>query len=349
MQQQTVLDILSGRKRGAAASLFRAGLRALSLPYAGAMRCRRWAYRKGLKKSYAAGVPVICVGNITTGGTGKTPMVAWVVQKLGSQGRTPAILTRGYRAVDGKSDEAELLSQLTDARVVINPDRVAGARQAVDAGADVLVMDDGYQHCRLRRDLDIVLIDATNPFGFNACLPRGLMREPLSALRNARAIVITRSDVLNDSQLEVLRKDLRRYAPAALICLAVHKPVAWISPTGQRESAEYLNGRKVFAFCGLGNPQAFFSTVALQGAALVGQVGLDDHTPYDPSLADRIQQQARQAGAEILVTTQKDYVKISPQDWSMDLWQLAVEMDVVYGGDDLMKLVAGVASDKAEG
>ncbi|MCY2924491.1 MAG: tetraacyldisaccharide 4'-kinase, partial [Planctomycetota bacterium] len=133
----------------------------LGAPYAGAVRLRRWAYRKGLLHSHKAGVPVVCVGNLTAGGTGKTPMVAWVVKHLREQGRRPAILTRGYKAHRGISDEAELLKAVTGADVVVQADRVAGAAGAIAAGADVCVMDDGYQHLRLRRDFSIVLLDAT--------------------------------------------------------------------------------------------------------------------------------------------------------------------------------------------
>ena len=182
-------EIMSGRRRGAGASLLRAALATVAGPYAGTMWLRRWMYRRALLPSRRAKVPVICIGNITTGGTGKTPMVAWVVGRLKAAGCNPAILTRGYRPAAGQSDEAELLKHLCDAPVVINGDRPAGAAQAVAGGADVLVMDDGFQHRRLRRDMDVVLIDATNPFGYGHCLPRGLLREGPSALRYPRESV----------------------------------------------------------------------------------------------------------------------------------------------------------------
>ena len=177
MNEQKVRDILSGRQTGPVAALLRATLSAASVPYAAAMRVRRDAYRRGVLASHAAGVPVICVGNVTTGGTGKTPMVAWVVRRLLENGFAPAILTRGYKSSAGQSDEAELLRRSLPASVpiVVNGNRLAGAQAARQQGANVLVMDDGFQHHRLRRDLDIVLIDATNPFGFGRCLPRGLL------------------------------------------------------------------------------------------------------------------------------------------------------------------------------
>ncbi|MFW6062423.1 MAG: tetraacyldisaccharide 4'-kinase, partial [Planctomycetota bacterium] len=222
MDQQSVIEIMSGQRSGAKARVTRGLLHAASMPYAVAMRARRRAYRAGLLGSVGVDVPVICVGNLTAGGTGKTPMVAWVIRELDAAGKTPAVLSRGYKAVDGQSDEAELLKAVCRVPVVMDPDRVAGARRAIEGGADVLVMDDGFQHRRLRRDLDIVLIDATNPFGFDHVLPRGLLREPPSALRYAGAVVVTRSDMISAEQLDALLERLAALAPGATLHTAVH-------------------------------------------------------------------------------------------------------------------------------
>ena len=323
--------------------MLRGALYAASGPCAGAMRLRRWAYRHGLMKSHAVGVPVICVGNITTGGTGKTPMVAWTVARLKDASKTPAVLTRGYKAGSGRSDEAELLKRLCGVQVVVNPDRAAGARQAVAAGANVLVMDDGFQHRRLRRDLDIVLIDATCPFGFGHCLPRGLLREPPSALKSAHAIVITRSDLADAGELRALRARLRRLAPGASIHLAVHRPVKLIAPDGEARKPDALEGEEAFAFCGLGNPEAFFETLDRLGAALRGRCALDDHVRYAPATVAALSEQARSAGAKVMVTTAKDAVKISASAFSLPLWQVVVEMDVIKGADELTRHVRAAA------
>ena len=343
MDQQTARDILSGRKRGVGASLLRGALYAASKPYAGAMRLRRWAYGCGLMKSRAAGVPVICVGNITTGGTGKTPMVAWTVARLKDASRTPAVLTRGYKAGGGRCDEAELLERLCGVRVVVNPDRPAGAQQAVAAGADVLVMDDGFQHRRLRRDLDIVLIDATCPFGFGHCLPRGLLREPPSALKSAHAVVITRSDLADAGELRALRARLGRLSPAASIHLAVHRPAKLIAPDGEAREPDALAGEEAFAFCGLGNPEAFFETLERLGAALRGRCALDDHVRYDPATVAALSERARSAGAKGMVTTAKDAVKIDASAFPLPLWQVVVEIDVVKGADELTRHIRAAA------
>jgi len=332
MNEQTARDILSGRRRGVAAWAMRTTLALGSLPYAALMRLRRWAYRKNLLPAAGAEAPVICIGNITTGGTGKTPMVAWVVEHLAAAGYAPAILTRGYKARAGRSDEAELLRALCPrAAVVVNADRLAGASQALAGGADVLVMDDGFQHRRLRRDLDIVLIDATCPFGFGKCLPRGLLREPLQALSDADALVVTRSDAVSGDDLDALEHRLRELAPRASLHRAVHEPTGLLDPTGQVAPTAALAGRKVLAFCGIGNPWHFFRTVTDLGAALVAREAFDDHVDYTDPILRALAGQAQACGAEILVTTQKDAVKLRAARLGRPIWALAVRIRLTAG------------------
>jgi tetraacyldisaccharide 4'-kinase len=310
------------------------------------MRLRRWAYNRGIFASHAAGVPVICVGNITTGGTGKTPMVKWVVDQLREMGKSPAILTRGYKSVNGKSDEAELLAQLTGACVVVNPDRVAGAKSAVKSGADVIVMDDGFQHLRLQRDLDIVLIDATDPFGHDACLPCGLLREPKTALRAAGAIVITRCENQSPEALKNLHEQLKKLAPESKIPIArsIHAPAAIIDHNGTPLPLDALTGRKVVAFCGLGNPGAFFATVENLGAEIAATKAFRDHTHYTHSHIKQLITKRRFTNAEILLTTQKDYVKLKnlPGIESEKIWQIAVEIKITTNRDELINKIATV-------
>jgi tetraacyldisaccharide 4'-kinase len=297
-------------------------------------------------------MPVICVGNLTTGGTGKTPMVVWVVRQLQRMGHRPAVLSRGYKAVAGHSDEAALLRRLCGVDVVVDADRLAGARQALQHGTDVLVMDDGFQHRRLRRTLDIVLIDATNPFGYGHCLPRGLLREPPSALRDAHAIVITRSDHLDEQNgsLTRLKARIGQLAPRASVHCAAHRPVAVIDETGARRPVEWLKGRRLLLFCGLGNPEAFRDTVAaLAGdspdAGVIGLEAFDDHHAYSQADADRLSALAARRGAGLL-TSEKDYAKIDPADerkdtprFSQPVWRLAVEMEVTEGAAELAELL----------
>ena len=336
MDRQKAMDIMSGRRSGPCASVVRVGLTLAAAPYSFAMRLRRRAYHRGLLNCRRADVPVISIGNITTGGTGKTPMVAWVVERLKEAGGKPAILIRGYKAVAGKGDEAELLRQLTDVPVIMNPDRVAGAAAAVAGGADAVVMDDGFQHLALRRDLDIVLIDATNPFGYGHCLPRGLLREPVSALTDADAVVITRSDEIETPQLGELRHRLGNLAPSASLHIAVHRPAGLIDQAGVELPSDSLRGRRVCALCGIGNPESFSRSLERLGADIVSMCVFDDHVAYTSAKINAIRNACRNGRAEMMVTTEKDYVKLEGVSLQAPLWRLAVVMDVVEGEQQLI-------------
>ena len=311
--------IISGR-RGLAPALARAALRGLSWPYAAATAARNACYAAGLLRQHRAGVPVVSVGNITVGGTGKTPLVAWVVARLVELGRRPAVLIRGYKAAAGVSDEARVLEglcnpsgQAVQVSLIVNPDRLAGARQAVAGGADVCVLDDGFQHRRLWRDLDMIALDATCPFGHEAVLPRGLLREPLTGLRRAGLIVITRCEQVSPDALQAIRRRLTDLAPQALVAESVMRPVGLLGPAGQSDPPAALHGKRVWAFCGLGNPAAFYATLRSLGADLAGQTTFDDHHAYTPRDLQRLASQARAAGAELLLTSAKDAVKLHGQ------------------------------------
>ncbi len=219
--------VLSGEERGLGAASLRA-LTAIAEPfYSLAMMGRNLVYDRGLLKIHPLPRPTISIGNLTTGGTGKTPVVRWLSEHLIARGLRPAVLLRGYRDdKTGGSDEANLLAEALGDRgiVVADRNRDAGARLAM-AGAqppDVFLLDDAFQHRRVARDFDLVLIDATQPFGYGHVLPRGLMREPLRGLRRADAIVITRSDQISAQQLDALQADLRQTCKLVPIYLARH-------------------------------------------------------------------------------------------------------------------------------
>jgi len=339
MDQRTAIEIMSGRRRGVGPAVLRAAGWVVSKGYGAAAWLRRRLYRAGVFGSHRAPVPVISVGNLTTGGTGKTPMVIWLVGWLKEAGMTPAILTRGYKAVEGKSDEAEMLWQATGAPVVVDPDRVGAARAAADGGADVLVLDDGFQHRRLKRDLDIVLIDATCPLGFGHCLPRGLLREPLSALRDADAVVITRADSIGAEELASLSRRLSAAAPDASLHTSGHAPTAVVIQAGRHLPPSALAGRRVVAFCGIGNPDSFFNMLAGAGADLAERIAFDDHVAYGPAELGRVNQALKDTGAEAAVTTAKDRVKIAPADLSAPLWTVRIEVRIRDGQDQLLEKV----------
>jgi tetraacyldisaccharide-1-P 4'-kinase len=215
--------LMSGEAQGVGPSVFRGIARVAEYFYAMATRHRNVLYDKGILPTYRMDVPVISIGNITAGGTGKTPFVRKLAAAMADRGCRPAILMRGYRrSAGGISDEQALLAeQLKDRNIPVHaePDRVAGARHVLAKHKEVntFILDDGFQHRRLARDVDIVLIDATNPFGHGHVHPRGLLREPLSGLARASCLIITRCEQVAAGQLEQIDSELRRYARSAPI------------------------------------------------------------------------------------------------------------------------------------
>ena len=312
-------------------SVVRPGLWLGSRVYGDLMAWRRFNYRCGWTKSFAVDVPVISVGNLTTGGTGKTPMVAWIIRELQAQGARPAVVTRGYKAREGKSDEAEMLSASCGCPVIVNADRVAGAKTAVIAGANVVVLDDGFQHCRLRRDVDVVLIDATNPFGYDNVLPRGMMRERPQALKDAHFVIITRCDQVPAEELRRIRRKVVRCNRKAEILCAVHRPKVLVDPQGEELDPTELLGKRVLGFCGVGNPESFFTTLRDSGTELVGRIAYDDHAAYSEQTVEQVNQLARDVDAEWLITTEKDGVKLAGLNFQRPLWQLQVQMHLTQG------------------
>ncbi|MEM9644511.1 MAG: tetraacyldisaccharide 4'-kinase, partial [Planctomycetota bacterium] len=204
---------MSGQKRGWMGTCVRAGLRIAAIPYGWAVCLRNRQYDRGSKPVHRCGVPVISVGNLTTGGTGKTPIVCAIAERLRASDRRVALVSRGYgRGGADQNDEAEeLFARLPDVPHLQDPDRVESARIAVEElETELILMDDGFQHRRLHRDLDIVVIDATCPFGFGHVLPRGLLREPLSGIRRSDLIVISRCGLVAEATVQGILNRLAR-------------------------------------------------------------------------------------------------------------------------------------------
>ena len=265
-------DLISGRRRGAVAAMLRCGLRLAEVPYTWAVAWRNRRYDRGTAAVQRVGVPVVSVGNLTLGGTGKTPLVEWIARWIGSgdcpnfrlseNGTVPfaetatgtvarrvVIISRGYGARAGEAnDEAlELKQKLPDVPHLQNPDRVAAARQAVaELGCQAIVLDDGFQHRRIARDLDIVLLDALEPFGFGHVFPRGTLREPLAGLRRAHVVALSRADMLEPAEREAIRRRVAQYAPQADWLEIAHAAPDWSPSTGAgiaRRAARPARGR----------------------------------------------------------------------------------------------------------
>ena len=254
---------------------------------------------------------MLSVGNLAAGGTGKTPFVAWLAGRLQELGHRPGILARGYGeplpGAAGLNDEGAVLRHLLGADVpqVQDGDRVRGGRalRRAHPEVDVVLLDDGFQHRRIHRALDLVLLDATRPFGYGHLLPRGLLRERPAALARAHAVVITRTERVDAEALAAIEARVRRHLPAgAPIALARGEPAP-------PELAEELSGAAVFAVCGIGNPGAFLGTLADLGARVVGSRILGDHEGLPASGWRDVLAEARARGAECVVTTRKDAVK----------------------------------------
>jgi tetraacyldisaccharide 4'-kinase len=262
---------------------------------------------------------------------------------LGEQNIDCAILTRGYKAAKGQNDEPGMLAKnCPAAKVVINPDRLAGAIEAVKKHrAQALIMDDGFQHRRLHRDIDIVTIDAMQPFGYGRLLPAGLLREPVSALKRAQAVIITRCDLVSRNNLSELVGAISMINPNLIVAQTIHCPVFAVSGDKQIPLEEFRD-KKTYAFCGIANPQAFLATVGVVGADIVGSKIYDDHHNYKVNDINDIYRDAAKLGAQMILTTEKDYNKLfqpASGEGDMVLAYLAVRLQFVDGADRIRELI----------
>ena len=326
--------LADGSAKGPVAALSRAALAVLSVPYGLAVTVRNAAYDRHLLPISSAPVPIVSVGNLTLGGTGKTPLVAWIARRLCEAGLRVTIVSRGYGAQLGEcSDEsAELGILLPNVPHLADRDRVAGARAAAEQGADVVVLDDGFQHRRLARDLDIVAVDATNPFGCGYIFPRGLLREPLVGLGRAQAVVLTRASFVSSDRRAEIRRTMAAVCGDRLPAVwaeASHAPVHLRTATGTTMPLDSLHGKRIAAFAGIGNPAAFRTTLQKLGGTLVGFRALPDHHVYSRDDNAAIAHWAHDLHADTIVTTLKDLVKVQAErlgDIPLVAIQIAIEI-----------------------
>lgn len=277
-----------------------------------AWRSRRFDAGRGVER---LPVPVVSVGNLSAGGTGKTPMVHWIVQRLLDAGERPCIAMRGYRprGTSGPSDEALLARRaFPGVPLIAQPQRAQGVRAALQRGDPIgcVVLDDGFQHRQLARDLDIVLLDASRDPVADRLLPAGYLREPLGALRRADAVVLTHADAAGPEAVRTLAARVREVHGRDPIATASHAWTTLVGETGAVPVAS-LRGRRVTAVCALGNPAPFLAALeAAVDGALAACVLLPDHDPYADATVRRINDAARAGAAEVIVTTEKDWVKL---------------------------------------
>lgn len=339
-------DIASGRRRGVGAALLRSALGVGERFYTAAVQWRNRRYDRAATAIHRVGVPVVSIGNLTLGGTGKTPLVRWIARWFVDRGVRVAVVSRGYGAKSGQAnDEAvELKRSLPEVPHLQNPDRVAAARKAIEQfQAELIVLDDAFQHRRLGRDLDIVLLDALEPFGFGHVFPRGTLREPVAALRRADVVILSRADHLDPSARETLWKTVRHYSPDALTAETVHAPRQLTSAGGATQSLESLRGQPVVAFCGIGNPAGFRHTLEACGCRLLGLREFADHHRYSSTDLDSLADWAAELGASSVLCTGKDLAKISTDHLgNRPLWGVEIELEFLSGRESLESRLAAI-------
>jgi tetraacyldisaccharide 4'-kinase len=264
-----------------------------------------------------------------------------------------AILARGYGPAgrDGLDDESlpEDLAAEGVSREV-SPDRVAAVRRLEAAGApDIILLDDGFQHLRLHRDLDILMVDAVEPFSNRCLLPRGLLREPLGAARRAGWIVLSRSDQVDPAERDRLEERIQQIAPDVPRARARHRPIElrnlW---NGRTHPPEWLEGRPIYAFCGIGNPTAFRRTLEMLDAQVVRFRGYADHASYTPRDLRQIDAEGQEFLAEAIVTTEKDACKLDSDSFTVTPMALKVEMELLEGRTELLAAVRALIPRRSQ-
>ena len=331
----------------------------LSIPYQAGVQLRNHAYDHNIISSQEVDAPVISVGNISVGGTGKTPFVLFLLKllhdlHLPKKGRT-AVISRGYGGKaktttvvsDGKriletaeiaGDEPVMIAEsATGSIVVVDPKRVRGAKFAVDAlKAGALVLDDGFQHRKLRRDLDIVMLDGKNPLGSKRLLPAGILREPASSLKRADIVVLS-NPIGTVEELTVRAEKLEVLIGKPVI--VTHQVPQYWKRAGHNElmGLEEGKGRKVLAFSGIANPEGFFKSVTELGVNLVSKIALPDHCRYGKKEIEMISKEFSSLKAEWLVTTAKDGVKLPSLFCLLPIYQLFIHTSILVGQERLEK------------
>ena len=338
--------LIAGTVSGPLDRLALRGLSALSVAYGAALQVHQTAYRLGLARSRRLPALVVSIGNITVGGTGKTATAIAVARRLSDKGRRVAVLSRGYRGSAEKQavivsegfgplvgagvagDEPYLMARaLPGVSILVGKDRRQTGRIAIERlGANALVLDDGFQYRRIAKDIEIVLVDALAPFGYDFLVPRGMLREPPQNLARGDAIWITHSDLVRESDLRALRERVQGYAPKARVYEARHAAVGLRSlDDGEALLPEVVRGQRVLALSSIGNPAAFERTLQQIGAVVVDHARFPDHHAYR---ATEIQQllASRRGAADMIVTTEKDAVRLPPESLNPQMWALEVEL-----------------------
>ena len=335
---------MKGQKKGVSAFLLTFLLWPFSLIYGAGVFCHHLYYR--LSGGYKASTPVISIGNITVGGSGKTPLAILVSRYLREKGVNAAILIRGYMpGASQESDEVEMLrEQIPEIPVLAGSDRVRNIKQALQGPQDVFIADDAFQHWPLCRDLDIVTIDAGNPFGNGYLLPAGTLREPVSALRRADIFVVTKA--VHACDIPGLTSRLKEINPKALTVESRYINSAPIDVFGlEKIAGDYLNGKQVLGFSAIGDPLSFESSLRISGAKVSRFFSFMDHHVYSTKDIQLMVEYGRDKNISVLVTTHKDAVKLRAFKGLLAgfrLLYLPVQLEITKGSDEFYQKIISV-------
>lgn len=298
---------------------------------------RAGLYKSGIIKQIKLSCPVISIGNITVGGTGKTPMIDYLAQQFAQKNKKVVVLSRGYGRVDGGRDDEQLSFDNKSIIRLTGANRAKLGQLACKAYLpDVILLDDGFQHWRIQRDWDIVMIDCLNPFGSRNLFPAGILREDLNALKRASLFILTHCNLVRESDVAKITDYLVGFNKP--IIKSIHKPIALINQEQKLVDIplESLKGKKVESFCGIGNPDSFRSTLGKLGILLSGFSIFPDHYVYNESEISDLVKQAREQKSDYIITTIKDIVKI-PHNFipEITIYALKVELDIIEGKEKL--------------
>ncbi|MCQ9206992.1 MAG: tetraacyldisaccharide 4'-kinase [Omnitrophica bacterium] len=329
-------DVMYDERNDALSRLARPCLRVVSYLYAVLVASNHFFYNVSLLKSYRVLPLVISVGNITLGGTGKTPFAIMLAKRLSGKGKKTAILIRGYGEDEWKMLENKLKGQGIE--IFVGRDRVKTAGEADRRGADTLILDDGFQHRRLKRDLDIVLLDSANPFGNRRIFPRGILREPPANLKRAGLIVLTKTDK-GKSNVAAVEKELENIAPHVPVARALHRLAGLFELwKGAEQDISALKGKRVCIFSAICDPGYFRYSVESVGAIVHPELVFPDHYSYGVEDLERIFSKCRAENIDTVITTEKDAVKLRgflPGEDFLRILVLSVEIEITDGEEKL--------------
>ncbi|MDO8585838.1 MAG: tetraacyldisaccharide 4'-kinase [Armatimonadota bacterium] len=351
------LSLISGEARGPVAAALRAALALLAVLYRIGLAAFLLPYRLGIRKRRRLPRPVISIGNMTFGGTGKTPAVRTIAAGLQARGLRPVILSRGHggrrhgsptivsdgakrrlSAAESGDEPAMLADLLPGVPVVVGKNRWRSGQLAIrEFDPDVILLDDALQYWQLHRDVDVVLINAVEPFGYGRLMPRGALREPLAGLKRADVVVITNSDRATSDGLAGIKRRIAGIAPDSLIVEAVHKPVGLRFVSGETVGIDWLRGRQVCSACSIGAPGLFANSLAAMGAEVVLEFNFPDHHLWSGDEIETIAVRAAEVGAEAILTTEKDAVKLPAGELRLPV--LAVDVMMDFGEADVISAV----------